>query len=418
MAIHDLTPITYLCIASEFNLPELEACLAMRPSHLILIVSDFPKAQQGAKRLAAVLKTELPGVQIHRPDTEAALNGEDIAAVLHWVASTLKPYLSKHTPTDNASILNFTGGTKALSMALLTSLDCQQLHYKGIGQNKIQVLQLHNNQWQSDRAPLLPVTASPLQVARLYAGDVRVGGGLRDSEHLTGPLAAALWEGLEQREPGLLQLFDALERIWSAGRDNPAYKRADLELLFCDFLQDEKLLPSMHAWLQQFSALAPRQFRLEASRLILPGNGARKSGKDLRKWICGDWLEELAFLWLKEAGIPPEHMARGVVVSDEITGVSETGRETDLFVHHEGISYLVEIKADLPPETEIRSVEHQLSSLGNRLGKTRKLLFIGPQFREKLSQKKHWDLFEARFEGSEITLCSDRNSLLQALKLT
>ncbi len=414
----ELEPITYLCIASEFNLVEFEACLAVRPGDLVLIVSSFDKAQKAAKRLESALEHALPGIRIHRPDTDAPFDGEMILEVQAWINSTLKPYLQQHTPVENQQVLNFTGGTKALSMALLTTLDCARLHYKGIGQNRIQILERQDSQWVATPEPLEPVTASPLEVARLYAGNVRITEGLREQSQLAAPLARQIWHSLTVQDKGLLQLFNGLELIWSKGRGNPEYQRARLELPLSRFLQTETPLPSTLNWIKQLSALSPHSLTLESGHLTLPGNSPRKpASKYLRKWICGEWLEELVFQWLRDGGIPEAHMARGVVVSDTRSRFSESGREADLFVHHNGQSSVVEIKADLPPGSDVRSMEQQLSSLGDRYGKTRKVLFVGPELQQKLKREKYWDAFNARFQGSGITLCSDQPTLLQAFGL-
>lgn len=418
MKAHEIKPITYLCIASEFNLAEFEACLAVQPSDLVLIVSSFDKAQRAAKRLESALDHALPGIRIHRPDTDAPFDGEMILEVQAWINSTLKPYLQQHTPMENQQVLNFTGGTKALSMALLTTLACSRLHYKGIGQNRIQVLEREDNQWLTTSESLEPITATPLEVARLYAGNVRITEGLREQSQLAAPLAHRIWHSLTEQDEGLLQLFNGLECIWSQGRGNPEYQRAQLELPLSRFLQTQDPLPSTLNWIEQLSALSPRALTLENGLLTLPGNSPRKpASKYLRKWICGEWLEELVFQWLRDAGIPKAHLARGVVVSDTQSRFSESGREADLFVHHNGQSSVVEIKADLPPDTDVRSMEQQLSSLGDRYGKTRKVLFVGPELQQKLRREQHWAAFTARFQGSGITLCSDQTTLLQAFGL-
>ena len=65
-----LTPAVYVCVVSTYNLPELEACLARRPSDIVLVVSDPETFEQAAERLEQQLVKALPGVTIHRPDLQ------------------------------------------------------------------------------------------------------------------------------------------------------------------------------------------------------------------------------------------------------------------------------------------------------------------------------------------------------------
>ncbi|KAA0874798.1 PDDEXK family nuclease [Nitrincola tapanii] len=412
-----MNPITYICIASEFNVPELEACLAVQPSDLVLIVSNFEKACQGARRLASTVERAIPGIRVHRPDEREPFDGEDILAVQHWVRTTLIPYLAQHISANNQQILNFTGGTKALSLALITNLNCRYLHYKGMGKSRIQVLQQDGQQLLSGSGDIEPVTATPLQVAQLYAGDVKIGTGLRGQEELTSALANDIWRALKEEDAGLLQLFNALDRIWSEGRGTAAFSDSSLAFSLDELLQGQVPESTLVGWLNRFAQLNTHYFCLQQNRIIIPGNGARKQGKYLRRWISGEWLEELAVNWLQQGGMPAAHIARGVIADSQASNLSESGRETDLFVHHRGRSYLVEIKADLPHDANMRSAEHQLASLGDRFGKTQKVLFIGPQLQHKLIEDQRWHLIEARFSGSGILLAFDRSSLLRAFGL-
>lgn len=46
-----LTPAVYVCVVSNYNLPDLEACLARHPSDIVLVVSDPEAFEQAAERL-------------------------------------------------------------------------------------------------------------------------------------------------------------------------------------------------------------------------------------------------------------------------------------------------------------------------------------------------------------------------------
>jgi hypothetical protein len=53
-------PFIYVCVVSEFNLPEYEACLTLRPQHLVLVVSNFYKLRKASERLVNALHESLP----------------------------------------------------------------------------------------------------------------------------------------------------------------------------------------------------------------------------------------------------------------------------------------------------------------------------------------------------------------------
>lgn len=408
-----MQPVTYLCILSEFNLPELEACLQVQPDHLVLIVSNYYPAQAGAQRLATVVTEALPQITLHRPDQQVrSFDGEDIRAIQDWVIKVLEPYLQHNTPASNVRILNITGGTKAQSLVISRLLNYTALHYKGIGQNNIQVIQGDPPSWPVVEC-LQPSTPTPLQVARLYAGAVHHHASLIDQ--LPEPdkaiqLAADIWQALEQRDPALLALFSALEELWY-GKD--AIQSKALTLPLQRFTGDA--MPGK--WINRFSALLPKHFCLRDGQLHLPGNRASGTGKQLRKWISGEWLEALAGYWLTRAGLTEQDFISNLEISPNKGAPSEARRETDLFVHHKGRSYLIEIKADLANNSAGRQAHQQVASLGNRLGRTKKILLLGPQATHSLDERG-MELLKVRLDSSGITLCCNRQQLLKALGLT
>src|SRR5690606_3350452 len=116
----DLQPLVYVCVVSGFNLPELESCLARRPTHVLLIVSD--SFQRQADRLRGVLERLLPEVQVHilsRDTTGEALQGDSVLENQRWVRHVLLPLLNRPPLNAMPQALNFTGGTKAMAAMLL-----------------------------------------------------------------------------------------------------------------------------------------------------------------------------------------------------------------------------------------------------------------------------------------------------------
>ena len=410
-------PFIYVCVVSEFNLPEYEACLTLRPQHLVLVVSSFPKLRKASERLVNVLREGLPNTTIHRPDEQQQFDGENILELQTWIAEALRPCIAAikaGSHKDLTLVFNATGGTKAIGMGLLTRMPWDEVHYKGITGSHLQRLALINNEWVSRGEPLPMKTAAPLDIAHLYADKVEQQSIGLEGQEQHAELAQQLWQALDEQEAAIEALFGWLDELWSQGRDNPEYKQNQLKLTLPEALQT----PQVVAWIERLSSLDANSFDLNGQQLSLPGNNPKKSRKAVRKWISGDWLEQLTHHWLLGAGVLAEEMARGVVVNPEQKQSSDGNREADVFVHLKGRSYLIEIKADVPPETPEKSIEQQLESMGDRFGKTTKILMVGPHFRRTLEEKGRWDIFKAKLAANGTRLCDSRASLLKALGLS
>ena len=412
--------LIYACCMSEFNLAELEACLTLKPRHVVLVVSTFGAAQRGAERFEAVMKESLPDTQVHRPDRQHGFGGEDLLEFQRWSKQHLRSMLEQLDEDGKQPwVLNATGGTKAMSMTLLMALPWSQVHYKGIHTRSLQTMALLNNEWVPRGKDITLEDALASQVVQLYA---YVNPKKLITSQCPDPdkriLAQAIWDGLQSQDEHLLALFDWLDGIWSQGRDNPEYNHNQLRLSAPAAL----MMPGIEYWLEQLASLHPEMFLISGGDdacITIPGNkGNNKKIEKVRRWISGIWLEELAYHWLHDAGINDDKMIASLASSPEQE--EGTDRESDLFVHYQGRSSLIEIKADVP-DGDYRSVEDQINSFGDRLGRTRKILLIGPDFRatlQKNPQYGHWQRFEKRLKASRITLCENREQLLEAFGLS
>ncbi|MCG5502221.1 hypothetical protein, partial [Ectothiorhodospira lacustris] len=79
-------------------------------------------------------------------------------------------------------------------------------------------------------------------------------------------------------------------------------------------------------------------------------------------------------------------MTFGLQAGDKKEAVSR-GREADVLIQHKGKTYLIEVKADVPPGETPADSERQLSSLQN-YGQAETLLMVGPEFRQRLEKIK------------------------------
>ncbi|EKO3893607.1 hypothetical protein P0F23_000981 [Vibrio metschnikovii] len=421
-----LNPLFYVCVLSKYNLPQLEAILTRRPSHVLFVVSDFKPARDGAENLSKLLEEELPGIRIHRPESQdkTALSGDDLINCQQWVAQTLVPYLTQHKD-GYPCWLNLTGGTKAITLALSLGYPWDQLDYKPISQSSLFGFHFQTGNSFSehfsnvDIKPLVSVT--PQHVARTYNRKIKqnIPNPLRQKKDSV-LLAEEIFAALDKKNPALMQIFNGLSRIWSHQRDNKQWKKEQLTLPLNEFLQStpDEHCHDLRIWLKRLQQLDPSCFNLKDNTLTFPGNkpGNNKACRNFRDWLSGDWLEQLTGYWLTSAtannAIPESAIAYGIKAGD-IEKPDEL-READLLIHHKGRTHIIEVKADIPPGSSSKDATQQLNSL-HAFGQANRLLMVGPEFRHRLSQNNDWLNFRDRCADNNIRVCSSRNDLLKAL---
>jgi len=417
--ISNLNSMVYVCVVSGFNVAELESCLARRPSHVLLVVSDRQEFRKGAERLENVLKARLPGITLHRPDCQndaAKLGGDDVLECQAWVQEVLLPYLNQPGLQALPRLLNFTGGTKAMTAALLAAGSWAELDYKAISQQKLQVLKLlqANNAAAHEFTALQTMSladAHALDVAALYNPRTRNAPLNPLIQHpASGKLAQDIWEAQNRADPTLQTLFDALGEVWSAGRDKDEHKKSHTSVVPLPPSLD---WPALDTWLQRCNALVPGVLSREQAKLNLPGNKCKDEQAHFKAWISGAWLEQLCYDWLHQAGVPESAIARNLVGGLDDARTSSK-READLLLHYRGATRVIEVKAGLPKNFEPKHMQEQLSSLENHFGKTKKTLFIGPHLKLQLQTNNQLDDFCLRCKAADVDICYDRASLLKS----
>jgi len=104
------------------------------------------------------------------------------------------------------------------------------------------------------------------------------------------------------------------------------------------------------------------------------------------------------------------------VATNRKTGAAPTRsagqREADLLIHHRSQTRLIEVKAGLPDGHSPAELESQVSSLGERFGKTRKALFVSPRLKQQLASRRRWENFHLRCQANQVALCDSRDALL------
>ena len=414
-----MSAIAYVCVVSDFTLPTLQACLDIRPAHTVLIASDIFMPQ--ALRLQTQLREKLTEGQTYvfsKDSTGHSLDGDDVCANAQWLEQHLCPRLRDWQAQDLQVVVNITGGTKAMTLALSNCYPWQRIDYQPINK-PMQSVQVKPRDTGRSCFSAVSIDGSasvhigPRDVARLHNWQVR--------EEASNPLCGSpdaggltqlIWDAQRQNDRGLQALFSGLERIWV--RERAQHQQPNVTVAWHDFFPPSGTdsPEQVQSWVQRLSALAPTLLHADNSGITLPGNRPKNEGKHLRDWISGDWLEQLAGDWLVQGGIAPDAMARNLVASPDSTQRSDSNREADLLIHQHNVTSLVEIKAGLPPGKSPSEMENQLSSLGARFGKTRKALLLGPQLHRDLCHQRRIEALWYRCRASGVTLLLEKIHLI------
>lgn len=412
-----LNDLIYVCVVSDYNLPEFESCMLRKPKHIVLVVSDFPSIQQGAERLQQQLEEQLQGTVIHRPDKiqHQNFNGQSFSSVQAWIKQCLLPYLA--TLPSYPKACNITGGTKLSTLALANqNLNWQWLDYKG-ERHSLQKL-CFNSQGELKLTQEESLnSALPAVVARLHSqtvSEVQPNALVLVQPTNTAAHAQLIWNALsapDSREgEALLDLFgdkqQGLEAVWSYGVLGSKNKKLPLTLAAQELVNLPAFTEAQLEWLQQWQKLAPHSIQLMGQEVNLP---SRAQKDDFKRWLSGDWLEQLAHTWLLTK-LKPKTIAVNLKVNPLSTKSSTGERETDIVVHDKGLTTVIEIKTDLAPNQKVKGLLQQITSLGRRLGRTRKVLLIGPQLQQKIS--KQMPEVQLRCQADNVILCRNQQELL------
>lgn len=414
--------MTYVCVVTGLNLPNLEACLAHRPSNVLLLVSRGLHIPEAGRRLKRQIEGLLPDAHITvlGDSEDHVLRGDGVIETQQWAIDVLLVHLRDTELAPRPHSLNMSGGTKAMTAVLVGVHDWNEIDYKAQDKDTLEVCALvtsgdtpHARFIASDNLALPDVSA--IVVAQLYADHAaETSSRFSGLENDVGAaLSEAIWQAQEDNDPALETLFQSLENIWSHGRNQDKWNQNEIAVPWSDFLADGTSLPgdAIHDWLSQINRLAPDVVTWDDHGVRLPGNKPRKSGKELYHWLNGGWLELLAYRWLRGAKLPEEAVARNVVGGSD-PRQSSTQREADLLIHYQKKTRLIEIKAGLPPNHKASDLENQISSLVDRFGRTDKALLIGPQLRYRLEHEDRLVDFKQRCRASQVKVITCKQELI------
>lgn len=202
---------------------------------------DTPSAEAASPML-----TNLSILERYRYDRcnlicSSPTSGDHVLECQNWVQQALIPYLRRPELAEKSHWLNFIGGTKAMTLALISGYSWHGLDYKSSQRAELQVVTpktqaaMHQG-WLAE--PNIPLRdASPLDVVRLHSEITQNSiPAPYQNQPQAETLAQAFWDALGIQDPALAGLFKGFSKIWAEGRGNPNWKCSQLNLSWLEFL--------------------------------------------------------------------------------------------------------------------------------------------------------------------------------------
>ena len=148
--------------------------------------------------------------------------------------------------------------------------------------------------------------------------------------------------------------------------------------------------------------------RLDEKGLILPVKYNKKTLNYWRKWISGDWFEQLIYTWFKENGVKDEELETGLQL---IQGESQ-GNETDILLFHKNQLIFCELKSDLSSESKLADPLRQVIDQSLNMGKVRRVLILSPVIKDN-AKPQQWTEFEhnCTAKNIQIIIARDKETL-------
>ncbi|HMU87822.1 MAG TPA: hypothetical protein PKC11_09385 [Agitococcus sp.] len=385
----------YVLIVSDHNLAELRACLYFKPRYIWLVASQ--RMQEPAKRLLKVLQAQCPSAQLDilRAMPDIPFEGNTLEETAAWIKQVFAPKINQfNNAIQQQCVLNMTGGTKTLSYLLTRAYEWLEIHYQPFG-NKVPLERFCLSAQGLNILPnidLANVTISPKDNALLYMDFVRSHTPNPIRKH-SNSLTVALSRLAQNQE--WITLTKALEQGWSKNESGNFVSVA------IDAENTSTLLAQIKALNGLFNnSQHPQPLTLQNNTLSMP-SFSHKPYEKWRKWVSGDWYEQLIEHWLTtEYHIKPEYILTNVQLSNK---TDPQGQESDTLLQFNNKLYVIEIKADIPKYKTLGEMENQLTSLSGQLGKVENVLIVSPMLKDRYSNEQ-WLNFELRCKNKNVKL--------------
>ena len=398
----------YFIILSEHNIAEYRACLHLQPQNVHLIVTDWVAGKNAHTRFKNTLEqSEQFHGKIHELGFQSGgkLFGERTKEIQSWLQTVFKAYCTEHRIAKNA-ILNITGGTKILSQLLAAQPSIwQELHYQAFQRdsNQIRIDRLNPDNLAFLDEIVLSNQFSLRDGLKLYADEIGEHSPNPIIKHPDSlPLAQMRFAAQNMKQPENGNLFPAvmpvLENAWTQKYPKDQ-KEILLEWQAFGLAQPDELKPFLE---RLINLIDPQdQIRLDEKGLILPIKYKKNKTQThyWKKWISGDWFEQLIYTWLKENGVKDEELETGLQL---IQGESK-GNETDILLFRKNQLIFCELKSDLSSESKLADPLRQVIDQSLNMGKVRRVLILSPVIKNN-AKPQQWTAFERNCAAKNIQI--------------
>lgn len=397
----------YFIILSEHNIAEYRACLHLQPQNVHLIVTDWVAGKNAHTRFKNTLEqSEQFHGKIHELGLQSGgkLFGERTEEIQSWLQTVFKAYCAEHRIAKNA-ILNITGGTKILSQMLAAQTGIwQELHYQAFqrSSNQIHIDRLNPDNLAFLDEIVLPNRFSLRDGLKLYADEIGEHSPNPITKHPDSlPLAQMRFAAQNMKQPENGNLFPAIIPVLKeAWKKNPEdQKEILLEWQEFGLAQPDELKPFLE---RLINLIDPQdQIRLDEKGLILPIKYKKNKTQThyWKKWISGDWFEQLIYTWLKENGVKDEELETGLQL---IQGESQ-GNETDILLFRKNQLIFCELKSDLSSKSKLADPLRQVIDQSHNMGKVRRVLILSPVIKNN-AKPQQWMEFERNCAAKNIQI--------------
>ncbi len=379
--------VLYVCVLSEHNVAELQAVQYLRPTHVLAIVSDFLRKNGESPaftRFVDAVRELSPDTTVE--DLGRGLDGSTLSKCRDWVSGTLCTHLQNNRFADYTVIVNFTGGTKALTWALFGGLGGIVAKWQYIafekGETLLQTVDAEGNAIETHPIAPLPI----LSQARLYSDQIRVGKQI--SAEVDRQLLDYLYLLVSDPMSQYWRMSEVLLKLWDGDKaDKYAEKlpevpgiRVETHRVWVPFVAES---PWELEWFRPFAQLS-----LEGAPTV-DGNGIwiprkrKKKEFPFVRWFKGDWYEQLVRLWLFELGLKDEDVITNVMVQRQATSAADgndPGNEVDILFRYKGRLRLLEVKAGPQTDFQTTHAANKLYSAAGALGKVDAAYIFTPEY--------------------------------------
>lgn len=404
----------YFIILSEHNIAEYRACLHLQPQNVHLIVTDWVAGKNAHTRFKNTLEqSEQFHGKIHEIGFQSGseLIGERAEEIQSWLDSVFKAYCTEHRIANNA-ILNITGGTKILSQLLAAQTGIwQELHYQAFqrSSNQIHIDRLNPDNLAFLDEIVLPNRFSLRDGLKLYADEIKKHSPNPIIEHPDSlPLAQMRFDAQSMEQPKNGNLFPAIVSVLEEAWKNHPEGQEEILLEWQKFepARPDELKPFLERLINLIDLQG--RIRLDEKGLILPVKYNKKTLNYWRKWISGDWFEQLIYTWFKENGVKDEELETGLQL---IRGESQ-GNETDILLFHKNQLIFCELKSDLSSKSKLADPLRQVIDQSLDMGKVRRVLILSPVIKDN-AKPQQWTEFERNCAAKniQIIIACDKEAL-------